>query len=249
LPSLLNTTRENLRFGDRVAIFEVGAVYLPVEGQTLPDEPRRLCGVMTGPRETESWVAGQDRAAMDFYDLKGVVEALLAGLRLRGDFEPGTHPAFHPGRCAQVKVGNIMVGVMGELHPQVRAAFDLTEQQPVCALEFDLDRMLEAWGAPHKLRPISAHPSVYEDLAIVVDEGVPEVEVRALITQAGAPLVRSVSLFDVYRGEQIGGGKKSLAYRLVYQADDRTLTDKEVAKLRGRIVHRLEREIDASLRG
>jgi phenylalanyl-tRNA synthetase beta chain len=250
LPSLLNTTRENLRFGDRVAIFEVGAVYLPVEGQTLPDEPRRLCAVMSGPREAESWIAGQDRAAMDFYDLKGVVEALLTGLRLSGEFEPGAHPAFHPGRCAQVKVGDTIVGVMGELHPRVRSAFDLPEQQPVCALEFDLDRVLEAcWGAPHRLKAISVHPPIYEDLAIVVDEGVPEVEVRALITQTGAPLVRSVGLFDVYRGEQIGVGKKSLAYRLVYQADDRTLTDKEVAKLRDKIVCRLEREIDASLRG
>jgi phenylalanyl-tRNA synthetase beta chain len=249
LPSLLNTTRENLRFGDRVAIFEVGAVYLPVEGQTLPDEPRRLCVVMSGPREAESWIAGQDRAAMDFYDLKGVVEALLAGLRLSGEFEPGAHPAFHPGRCAEVKVGDKMVGVMGELHPRVRSAFDLPEQQPVCALDFDLDGVLEIWGAPHRLKPISVHPPVYEDLAIVVDEEVPEVEVRALITQTGAPLVRSAGLFDVYRGEQIGVGKKSLAYRLVYQADDRTLTDKEVAKLRGKIVRRLEREIDASLRG
>jgi phenylalanyl-tRNA synthetase beta chain len=138
---------------------------------------------------------------------------------------------------------------MGELHPQVRSAFDLPEQQSVCALEFDLDGALEAWGAPHKLTPISVHPPVYEDLAIVVGEGVPEVEVRALIAQTGAPLVRSVGLFDIYRGEQIGVGKKSLAYRLVYQADNRTLTDKEVAKLRGKIVCRLEREIDASLRG
>jgi phenylalanyl-tRNA synthetase beta chain len=249
LPSLLNTARENLRFGDRVAIFEVGAVYLPVEGQTLPDEPRRLGAVMTGPRESESWLEGQDRAVVDFYDLKGIVETLLAGLRLNGEFEPGEHPAFHPGRCAQVRVGDSVIGVMGELHPQVRSAFDLPDQQPVCALEFDLDEILAAWGAPHKLVPISVHPPVYEDLAIVVDEGVAEVEVCALIAQTGAPLVRSVNLFDVYRGEQIGVGKKSLAYRLIYQADDRTLTDKEVAKLRGKIVRRLEREINGSLRG
>jgi phenylalanyl-tRNA synthetase beta chain len=95
---------------------------------------------------------------------------------------------------------------------------------------------------------ISPHPPVYEDLAMVVGENVPAVQVRDLITQTGSPLVRSVVLFDVYRGEQVGPHKKSLAYRLTYQADDRTLTDREVAKLRGKIVRRLERELNAELR-
>ncbi len=247
LPSLLNTTRENLRFLDRVSIFEVGAVYLPVEGQTLPNEPCHLCIVTTGPRDARSWMAGQDRTPVDFYDLKGVVEALLTGLGLKGTFEPGKHPAFHPGRCAQVSVGEDVVGVMGELHPLVREPFDLPAQ-PVCALEFDLDRLLAAWGAPRTMASISVHPPVYEDLAVVVDEGLPAVRVRDLIAQTGSSLVRSVVLFDVYRGEQVGAGKKSLAYRLTYQADDRTLTDREVAKLRGEIIRRLERELGATLR-
>jgi phenylalanyl-tRNA synthetase beta chain len=186
---------------------------------------------------------------MDFYDLKGVVEALLAGLGLNGTFEPGQHPALHPGRCAQVRVADNVIGTLGELHPQVREAFDLPEDQPICALEFDLDGLLAAWGAPRTMTPISVHPPVYEDLAVVVDESTPEVSVRDLISQTGSPLVRSVMLFDIYRGEQVGGGKKSLAYRLVYQADDRTLTDKEVANLRNKIVRRLERELGATLRG
>jgi phenylalanyl-tRNA synthetase beta chain len=249
LPSLLNTTRENLRFLDRTIVFEIGAVYLPVEGQTLPHEPRHLSIVMTGPREPEAWMAGQDRRPMDFYDLKGVVKALLAGLGLNGTFEPGQHPALHPGRCAQVRVEDNVIGTMGELHPQVREAFELPEGQPVCALEFDLDELLAAWGAPRTMTPISVHPPVYEDLAVVVDESTSEVSVRDLIIQTGSPLVRSVMLFDIYRGEQVGDGKKSLAYRLVYQADDRTLTDKEVANLRNKIVRRLERELGAMLRG
>jgi len=247
LPSLLHTARENLRFLDRLAIFEIGAVYLPVEGQALPNEPRRLAIVMTGPREARSWLAGQDRTPIEFYDLKGVVEALLAGLGLEGTFEPGEHPAFHPGRCAQVSVGGESIGVMGELHPLVREAFDLPAQ-PVCALEFDLDRLLAAWSAPSRIVPISIHPPVYEDLAVVVEEGMPALRVRDLIAKTGAPLVRSVVLFDVYRGEQVGAGRKSLAYRLTYQADDRTLTDREVAKLRAKIIRRLERELGATLR-
>jgi phenylalanyl-tRNA synthetase beta chain len=258
LPSLLHTTRENLRFLDRVAIFEISAVYLPIEGQTLPNEPRQLTIVMTGPREGRSWLEGQDRAPMDFYDLKGVVETLLARLGLEGTFEPGEHPAFRPGRCAQVRVasgeakapsstGDSVVGAMGELHPLVREAFGLPAQ-PVCALEFDLDKLLATWGAARKMVPISVHPPVYEDLAVVVDEGVPAVQVQNFIAQTGKALVHSVVLFDVYRGEQVGAGKKSLAYRLTYQADDRTLTDKEVARLRAKIVRRLERELDATLR-
>ncbi len=248
LPSPLHVVRENLRFLDRVTIFEVGAVYLPTESQILPNEPRRLAAVMTGPREDQSWLPGQDHALVDFYDLKGMVETLLAGLGLEGTFEPGKHSAFHPGRCAQVSVGDDVVGVMGELHPQVRESFGLPEQ-PVCALEFDLDVILASWGALGEIALISVHPPVYEDLAMVVDEGVPVARVHDLIAQTGKALVRSVVLFDVYRGEQIEAGKKSLAYRLTYQADDRTLTDKEVAKLRSKIIRRLERELGATLRG
>ena len=285
LPSLLRTLRENLRFQERVAIFEIGAVYLPVEGQQLPDEPLRLGIVMTGPREPRSWLPDRQTAPLGFYDLKGVVEALLAGLGLSGTFERpsfgGSHEAqpsfvvshaaqrsgvaparrepdsaaewrlmnaFHPGRCAQVSVDGHVLGVMGELHPLVREAFGLPEAL-VAALEFDLEVLLGLWGAPRRMTPISLHPPVYEDLAVVVDEETPAVRVRDLIAQTGAPLLRSVVLFDVYRGEQVGPGKKSLAYRLTYQADDRTLTDPEVARVREKIVRRLEREIGATLRG
>ena len=247
LAALLHTTRENLRFLDRVAIFEIGAAYLPVAGQTLPDEHRRLGLVITGPREARAWMPGQDRTPVDFYDLKGVVEALLAGLGLEGTCEPGRHPTFHPGRCAQVSVGERALGMMGELHPLVREAFDLPAQ-PVCVLEFDLDGLLEAWGAPRRMVPISVHPPVYEDLAVLVDESIPAVRTRDLIAQTGAPLLRSVVLFDVYRGEQIGAGKKSLAYRLTYQAGDRTLTDQEISRVRAKIVRRLEQELGATLR-
>ena len=184
---------------------------------------------------------------MDFFDLKGVVEALFDGLAVERTFEPGGHDAFHPGRCAQVGVEGKQVGVMGELHPLVRGAFELPEQ-PICALEFALDALLAPWGAPREMIPLSAHPPVYEDLAVVVDEEIPAVRVRHLITRAGAPLLRSVTLFDVYRGAQVGSGKKSLAYRLTYQAEDRTLTDDEVADLRERIVGKLKAELGATLR-
>ena len=252
LPSLLHTTRENLRFFDRVAIFEIGAVYLPVEGPSglarpLPDEPLRLGMVMTGPREARSWLAGQDSTSLGFYDLKGVVETLLAGLGLDGTFEPGDHPAFHPGRCAQVNVGDDLVGVMGELHPLVREAFDLSEQ-PVCALELDLEHLLAQVGEVRTMQPISRFPAVVQDVALVVDENLSAEEVRQAILASGGQLLRDARLFDLYRGEQIPAGKKSLAYSLTYQADDRTLTDDEVAQVQERIVQHLAEELGAKLR-
>jgi phenylalanyl-tRNA synthetase beta chain len=184
---------------------------------------------------------------MDFFDLKGVVEALLDRLAVDGTFSPDEHDAFHPGRCAQMSVDGENVGVMGELHPLVREAFELPEQ-PICALEFDLEALLAPWGAPREMVPLSAHPPVYEDLAVVVDEGIPALRVRDLIKRAGVPLLRSVTLFDVYRGAQVGSDKKSLAYRLTYQAEDRTLTDEAVAQLRERIVSKLKEELGATLR-
>jgi phenylalanyl-tRNA synthetase beta chain len=202
---------------------------------------------MTGPREERSWLEEQDRSPMDFFDLKGVVENLLNRLGLDGAFQPYEHDAFHPGRCAQVRVNGETVGVMGEVHPLVREAFELPDG-PICALEFDLDVLLAPWGAAREMMPLSTHPPVYEDLAIVVDEDIPAVRVRSLIARAGVPLLRSVALFDVYRGAQVGAGKKSLAYRLTYQADDRTLTDEEVAEVRSGIVQRLEETLGATLR-
>jgi len=283
LPSMLHTTRENLRFLDRVAVFEIGAVYLPVEGPSelsrlLPDEPLRLGIVMTGPREARSWLEGQDSTPMGFYDLKGVVETLLAGLGLEGTFEPGEtsvsaghppvepHAAFHPGRCAQVTVGDsvvgvaqptvvgvvqpTVVGVAGELHPAVQEAFDLSEQ-PVCALEFDLEALLaqaRAVGAVRIMQSIPRFPAVSQDLAVVVDENLPAQQVQEAIVGAGGRLLRRAEIFDLYRGEQIPPGKKSLAYSLTYQAEDRTLTDDEVAKVQERIVRRLAEEFGAELR-
>ena len=184
---------------------------------------------------------------MDFFDFKGVVEALLTRLRVDGTFKPGEHDVFHPGRCARVSVDGEEVGVMGELHPLVREAFELPAQ-PICASEFDLDALLAPWGAPQEMIPLSAHPPVYEDLAVVVDEEIPAVRVRDLIARAGVPLLRSITLFDVYRGAQVGADKKSLAYRLTYQAENRTLTDEEVAQLRDKIVGRLKEELGATLR-
>ena len=248
LPSLLNTVRNNLRFADRVAIFEIGRVFIPQPDDVLPVEPRRLAAVMVGPREAATWL-GHDASPLGFFDIKGVAEALIARLRLADvKWERGQHPALHPGRTARLVAGGKEIGLVGELHPQVRAAFDLPEQ-PVALLELDLDALLAGWTDAHEMADLSSQPPIYEDLALLVDDAVPAAQVADLIRQSGGKLLTDVRLFDVYRGGQVPAGKKSLAYALTYQAPDRTLTDEDTKKLRGKIVARLERELSASLRG
>ncbi len=243
LPSLLRTLRENLRFQERVAIFEIGAVYLPVEGEVLPQEPLRLGIVMAGPREPRSWLPDRQEAPFGFYDLKGVVEALLSGLGLAGTFDRGQHPAFHPGRCAQVFVNGTPLGVMGELHPLVREAFDLPEGLPVW-------RGGTGSGGPDgPLGCVAERPSSLctrpstRDLSLVVDEEMPSVRVQEMILQTGAPLVRSVVLFDVYRGEQVGAGKKEpgLPADLPGRRPDADRCGGR--RVREKIIRRLEREL------
>ncbi len=249
LASALDTVAANLRFGDRVTMFEIGAVYLPHEGQLLPDEPRHLSIAMTGPRQDENWQPA-DRAPMDFWDIKGVVEVLVERLRLNDvRYEPSDHPTYHTGRAAKLSVGEKEIGTFGELHPLVRQAFDLP-QQPVCAAEFDLDVLLDVSLGAYAYQAVSRYPTVHEDIAMVVDEAITAAQVEATIWNAGGPLrvLRDVRLFDLYRGEQIGSGRKSLAYRLVYQADDRTLTDDDATKIRAKIIKALERELSATLR-
>ncbi len=247
LPGLLNTARANLRFTERVAIFELGRVFYPRPGETLPAEPRRVSALLVGPREPVGWQP-HDATPLGFFDLKGIVEALLARLELKETtWERGEHPAMHGGRTARLLVAGQEVGYVGELHPLVRMAFDLPNQ-PVVIMELDLDALLAGWGAAAPMTEISSQPPVYEDLAVVVDEAIPAAQVAGLIRQAGGKLLVDVRLFDVYRGGQIPAGKKSLAYSLTFQAADRTLTDEETSKLRAKIVGRLARELGATLR-
>jgi len=250
--TLMNTTLEtvasNLRFSDRVAVFEIARVYLPREGEPLPDEPSRLSMALCGPREPRSWLANES-PAMDFYDLKGVLEALCDHLNV-GDvgFEPADHPTFFPGRAATLRVDGQETGVLGEVHPDVAEAFDIDEPR-VCLAEVDLDVLLAAARTVERYRPVSRMPVLKEDLAVIVPDAIPGDAVERTIREAGGDLLVDVLLFDVYRGAQVGEGNVSLAFSLSFQSPDRTLTSEETAELRQRIVRRLEEEHGARLRG
>lgn len=247
LPSLIETAQANLRFGERVAIFEVGRVYLPQPEQELPAEPLRLAAALAGPREAGTWLK-HDAEPLGFFDLKGALDELLRRLGLVNvAWEKGSHPALRPGRTAKVLVNGAEVGMVGELHPQVRAAFDLPSI-PVTVAELDLAALLKDWGGKQEMAAFSSQPSVFEDLAVIVDEFVPAAQVVNLIRQTGGKLLVDARLFDVYTGGQVPPGKRSLAYSLTFQAPDRTLTAEDTAKARQKIVARLERELGATLR-
>lgn len=247
LASVLEVTTANLRFRERVALFEIGKVYLPAKERILPEEPRRLALALTGPRQPLHWT-GSGQEPMDFFDLKGVVETLVKGLHLPNvTFSPVEHPTFYPGRTAQLVVDGRPMGVFGQLHPQVVENFDLPTQ-PVLAADLNLEGLLEQVPDLYTITSISRYPAVRQDIAVVVNEEVPAIEVQRYIEQAGGRLLRRVRLFDVYRGKQVEPGKKSLAYTLTFQADDRTLTDHDANRLRGKIVRRLAEKVGATLR-
>jgi phenylalanyl-tRNA synthetase beta chain len=251
----LETAAANLRFRDRVEIFEVGKVFLLETGTELPAEPRRLSIVVTGPRSERHWLATEG-PALDFFDLKGVVETLLARLHVTDAvFEPAEHPTFQQGRTARIRLADpgadsewgAPIGFMGELDPVVRDAFELPDRR-VAAAELDLDLLLARVPVAWFVEPISPYPAALQDLAVIVDEEVQAGAVQNLIAESGGFLLKDVRLFDVYRGDQVPEGRKSLAYALTFQAPDKTLRDAIVTKQVQRIVQRLKKELSAELR-
>ena len=261
VPSVLEVLASNLRFTDRAALFEIGRVYLKRRDQEgnvagelpedeaaqLPLERMRLAIVMTGPREEPTWNKAET-TPMDFFDLKGVVEEFAYGLHLRSvGYAPIGRTIFHPGRAASMRVGEADVGVFGELHPVVRERFDLPPQA-VLVGEFDLEIILSQLEGSFRIRPLSRYPAVVQDIALIMDEGVSAARVYELIRQGGGNSLAQARLFDLYRGDPLPAGKKSLAYRLTFQSLDRGLTDADAAAVRDRIVNRLKRELGTELR-
>jgi phenylalanyl-tRNA synthetase beta chain len=247
LAGLLETMAQNARLRDRLWFFELGPVFLPDPGSALPLEPRRLALGMAGPIVPISW-HDQEPPRTDFFTLKGVLEALLDGFHLAGvAVELAEFPLFAPGRAARLMVNGMVHGTLGEIHPQVRAAFDLPIQ-PVCVAELDLESLFRLVASTHRVRAVPRFPPVLEDIALVVDDDLSAAAVTQAIREAASVLLAEVRLFDVYRGRQVPSGRKSLAFSLVFQAPDRTLTDAEVEAEKQRIIELLARRTGAQLR-
>jgi len=255
VPALLDTLARNLRHQDRdVALFELGTCFLPRQAD-LPEE-RKVLAVACGQyRRGPTWGS---RAEVDFFQFKGLAEELLARLGIAGVvYQAAAYPVFHPGRCALVAVremgskgqraGPVLpLGLLGEVHPLIRQRFDLAER--VWLLALDVERLLPLATGERRHVPLPKFPPVVQDIAVIVDAAVPAARVAETVRQAAGGILAGLQLFDVYQGEPIPAGQKSLAYSLTYQAPDRTLTDEEVARTRERIVQRLAKELGATLR-
>jgi phenylalanyl-tRNA synthetase beta chain len=255
LAGVLEVARENLKHTADVRLFELGPVYLPRAGEKLPDEPRRLALVLTGRRRAEFWedssagAAGGAAQALDFFDLKGVVEALAADLYLpEVSYRPAQATYLYPGRAAELVVAGKVVGHFGQMHPRVAEAYELGDRA-VLAGELDVEALREAVPARYIYTLIPRFPAALRDIAVVVEDAVTAERLEAEIRAAGGDLLRGVRLFDLYRGSSIPPGTKSLAYALTYQAEDRTLTDKEVDRAHRKIEDRLKHVLKAQIRG
>jgi len=257
LGSLLDVAQGNrARGAERLALFESGRVYLespptglkaehesagrpvgPLAGEFVGElaapfhEPHRLGGLACGPLAARSWRGGEEEA--DFFALKGVLEALAAQLGVSLTFEPVEEPFLHPGRAAAVLVAGAPAGWIGEVHPLVCREWDL---DAASGFEIELAALVAAASVGGEIyEDVTSFPAVYQDLAVVLGGEVPAAGVREAVLASGGELLRSAEVFDLYEGEQLGAGRKSLALRLEFRADDRTLTDEEVAAVRASI--------------
>ncbi|MBV9707767.1 MAG: phenylalanine--tRNA ligase subunit beta, partial [Chloroflexi bacterium] len=256
MSGLMETMQENSKHNRAgLRFFEIGRRYLPADDvHSQPDERRSVGIALCGPAGV-SWIAELARPA-DFYDLKGIVETLLAGLHItRYRFTATQHPAFHPGRCALLELAHRSntgeeifspVGVLGEVHPLVQQRYDLPHRAYLC--ELDLETLCAAEPERLTYSPISRQQELTRDLALVVDQNIVAQDIHDAIVRNGGDLLRSVALFDVYTGDPIPAGKKNLTYSLVYQSQERTLTDAEANVIQERIIRALHEELGAVLR-
>ena len=247
--NILNTLSYNRRIaqGEGFRIFEVGRVYLPkpeAGDRDLPDELEMLVGVVSGPRFTDSWTV--DQVDMGFFDAKGALEFSLGKLGVEATYEPTEDSVLRPGRTARIAAGGTTIGVIGEVQQPVLESFDL-EAYPAAMFEISLEALLSAVDdVDLTYEGASRYPESYRDLAIVVDNGVSAAQVRQIIDRH-ALVVRSTP-FDVYTGEGVPQGRKSIAFRVAFQSDRGTLTTNQVDRFQRDIVRQLQRELNAELR-
>jgi len=247
LASVLETLEHNIRLRERLTIFEMGPEFVPQPDQTLPDEQWKVVIGLTGLQGLSAWDK-KDNRSLDFYDLKGMLQYLLQSLHVEGvKFERGDHPSLHPGKCALLKAGEITLGHLGELHPLVKERYDFLKA-PILIAELDLKSLRAAMPVRFNTRPVPVFPPVLEDLAVIVDEEVTAEQVENAICTGGGKLLVDVRLFDIFRGPQIGEGKKSLAYSLTYQSSERTLDEKDAEKIRKHIITCLDKQLGARIR-
>lgn len=247
LGNVMETMVRNLsRKNDDLKIVEIGAVYLPaaLPIEQLPAEPLMVCGAMTGRRHEVGW--NLSREQVDFYDAKGVVELVLEKLGITGyQVTAGAQDSYHPGKTAVFMKDGDMLAVVGEVHPKVLNAFEINKN--VYAFEMSVDMLAKHAVLVSSYQPLPKFPAVSRDLAVVLPQAASAAEVAKVITDSAGPLLRELRLFDVYAGEQVSAGMKSLAFALMFRAD-KTLTDEEVEVSIKNIIVSLEALLGAKIR-
>lgn len=249
LSSIFDNLARNLaRKNDDVALFEVGSVFFPkaLPVTELPDEVVKIAGAITGRRNAQGW--NQTNDMVDFYDAKGIIEELLANLRVtRYTVETGTHYAMHPGKTALFKKGRDVIATVGEVHPAVLSAYGITK--PVYIFELDATIVMKYMAKDLKYKALPKYPATSRDLAMLVDVDVNAADIEKAMTKAAGQNLTQITLFDVYTGKQVEEDKKSLAFSLTFQSNDKTLTDAEIDPAIEKIVAKLQKDFNANLRG
>lgn len=249
LSSIFDNLARNLaRKNDDVALFEVGSVFFPkaLPVTELPDEVVKIAGAITGRRNAQGWNQANDM--VDFYDAKGIIEELLANLRVtRYTVEAGTHYAMHPGKTALFKKGRDVIATVGEVHPAVLSAYGITK--PVYIFELDATTVMKYMAKDLKYKALPKYPATSRDLAMLVDVDVNATDIEKAMTKVAGQNLTQITLFDVYTGKQVEEGKKSLAFSLTFQSNDKTLTDAEIDPAIEKIVAKLQKDFNANLRG
>ena len=236
LPSMLEILSRNNAYHNKAAkLYEVAKVYLPVEGQPLPEEPKMLVFGSYGEKET-------------FFKLKGEIEALFAGLRMKKASYTAekNNPSYHPGRCASISIEGEVIGVMGQVHPLVAKNYGI-DSEVYCA-ELNFTKMLGLRQPDPTFTALPKYPAVSRDLALICSEDITVAQVEEVISASAGKLLRKIQLFDIYRGVGVPEGKKSMAFSLQLRADDRTLTDSDSEAVVNNVLAAVKEQLDATLR-
>ena len=243
IPNLLKNIKENLKNFDEIKIFELGKTFVRKQNTKGKKqeflERKMLSGILTK----------KDIKDEGFYELKGVVDSLLNKLGISNiwydDYKATPEDShlslWHPKKCAEIKIDNQEVGFLGQIYPKISE--DLGVKERVFVFDFNFEKLIKLVSEEHEYQPISSQPMAIRDLAVLVPRGTKVVEVLNKINRAGGKLVQDVDLFDIYSGEEIAPGKENFAFHIIYQAEDRTLSSKEIDKIQQRIIKALEENI------
>ncbi|WP_428909329.1 phenylalanine--tRNA ligase subunit beta [Niallia sp. Krafla_26] len=247
IPQLLEVVKyNNARQMDSVALYEIGSVFFKEADHVLPDEKEYVAGAITGLWEANLWQG--EKKPVDFYVAKGIIEAVFESLGVLDgvEYRKATIPNMHPGRTAEVLLNGDVIGFVGQVHPSTQKAYDVKETY---VFELSFKSLAEATVAPIAYQTIPRYPSITRDIALVVEKDIAAGQLQQIIVEAGGDLLKEVHLFDLYEGEHMEEGKKSLAFSLKYFDPERTLVEEDVSKAHDKVLEAVKEKAGAVLRG